>query len=1554
MKTKILQMLCYQSLLLLFSFSTAIAQTTLSNNVAFTIQNQKGGELTAPSPLLNWPKLCVKAQCVGATCGSPCTVDQIYDVNQITNILQGREIVMVPKTMQQVNVQRKIYVPETGQIDSDSFIRYLDTFSNPTGNSITISIELGSITEASNNNAISAIIGPNGTQVWRTSSDDSNIDLTDRWILFDDANAFGGNPSTTLFMYGAGATSKPNRMQSINLGTSVGFRWDFDRITIPAGQSVSIITLLTVEAQRTAGLEEIDNLLKLKSADATFGLSNTQRNEVVNADINASNACPIADIGGAYLGEEGSVIQLTAVKSFDAENAPLTYKWDLDGDANSIFDDAEGANASILVPQNQLYLIRLQVTDAGGKTDVDQAFINVSNATPSILNVATDSPIFEGSRLNVITSAQDAGTQDILTYEYDWLGDGNFVLGNPQSSFRYIADGTYQAKVKVRDQDNGVAIYPFEVLVQNKAPTIQQVIANNPSPEGSNIRFVVQAFDAGQDPIQYGFDYDFDSIIDQQSNTGEGNHTFEQDDNYSVGIYAFDQQNAVDYRTYNVAVLNAPPTIQSITLSGDPKEGEPIELFVDASDPGIFDRLTYGFDLDENPGFEIVQDSPRLIYTFPDNGIFVIRAQVLDEDFASASKEIVVDVLNQKPFGSLRFEGNVREGVIASADQGVTFDVYADVLDPSDIDTLSLNFSWDLNNDGIYERIDAGKRQSIRFDREGRYLIRAIARDKDLGEQIFEREIAIAGRLPQIQSLEILTQPPYVEGQIIRVRLNATDPDQLQYQFDFNGDGTAETAFQNQATTQFTYVDDGSYEIIAMVKDETGMVEIRQNITIENDVPDVELNVGNQVGEGENLELKVIVHDQGQDQISFEWHYANLSGQLDLTPEREASFFIPTQDDGFIEIRGVATDDEGAQSQEVSIRALIQNRPPFFPEGFAPLPATEGVAYNRVLPAQDPSPSDRLTFGLINPPQGISIDPAFGVVYWTPTYEDFQRSPIELNVTVSDDDGGTLNQMLQIEVLPRDEDEDGLPDRYEEDSCQLNVNCLSNTNPDDALQDADLDGRTALEEYRDQTNPFEYEGPAQPSIIAPSDNARLLETPNLIVSKVSSNLESVQPIEIEFAIYTDETLMQVFVQSPAQAQLEGIDQVSWSLLGQGLGEDALYYWRARSRMKLFEANAELGVEARFVYSAWTDAYSFRINANNAPPDVPVLLLPSNQSFVDQLKPNFQFNLVTDQDGDLVDYVLRIYRRTELGAEVDSAARIVVDTTVENTFYQFTPEENLQENTTYEWEVVAIDEFGAQSAPSERWSFTIDQNNEAPTDPIILYPEEGSRVTTSAQPTFKATGCVDPEGQAVKYFFQLQQRGNDEILAQSEGISADPEIANWEVPNPLAEDLDYVLTIYCSDDRSDSMAVSRTFFFTFKDNAPPAPTLLSPGNGESVSKDAAILVWSKVEDPERAKVTYEVNYCDPQGNCSSSDQLSKVSFSIGELIPPNQAYQWRVRAFDETGNASDYSDSRTIIILGKDKPASSGCQSTKQKTELIWLLMGIFGALACIRRVKFSS
>lgn len=96
------------------------------------------------------------------------------------------------------------------------------------------------------------------------------------------------------------------------------------------------------------------------------------------------------------------------------------------------------------------------------------------------------------------------------------------------------------------------------------------------------------------------------------------------------------------------------------------------------------------------------------------------------------------------------------------------------------------------------------------------------------------------------------------------------------------------------------------------------------------------------------------------------------------------------------------TDAVGATAtQDFAINVIDVNDPPVFVS--SPITtATQGVAYSYDANANDPDAGDVLTYSLTTAPVGMTINPATGVVSWTPT--NAQVGSNVVTITVTDDD----------------------------------------------------------------------------------------------------------------------------------------------------------------------------------------------------------------------------------------------------------------------------------------------------------------------------------------------------------------------------------------------------------------------------------------------------------------------------------------------------------------------------------------------------------------------
>ena len=107
----------------------------------------------------------------------------------------GRTIVTPSQTVASLQVSREVTVPSTGTQD---FARTVDVFQNPTNAPIITTVRI-----VGNLGSYAA------TTVFGTSDGDTDIELTDRWMVLTMATARARLPSCTIFMVTLGSCLTP-------------------------------------------------------------------------------------------------------------------------------------------------------------------------------------------------------------------------------------------------------------------------------------------------------------------------------------------------------------------------------------------------------------------------------------------------------------------------------------------------------------------------------------------------------------------------------------------------------------------------------------------------------------------------------------------------------------------------------------------------------------------------------------------------------------------------------------------------------------------------------------------------------------------------------------------------------------------------------------------------------------------------------------------------------------------------------------------------------------------------------------------------------------------------------------------------------------------------------------------------------------------------------------------------------------------------------------------------------------------------------------------------
>jgi len=187
-------------------------------------------------------------------------------------------------------------------------------------------------------------------------------------------------------------------------------------------------------------------------------------------------------------------------------------------------------------------------------------------------------------------------------------------------------------------------------------------------------------------------------------------------------------------------------------------------------------------------------------------------------------------------------------------------------------------------------------------------------------------------------------------------------------------------------------------------------------------------------------------------------------------------------------------------------------------------------------------------------------------------------------------------------------------------------------------------------------------------------------------------------------------------------------------------------------------------------------------------------------------------------------------------------------------------------------------------------------------PSLKSPAEGAR-TNDNTPDFRWWGTVD----AWKY----------ELWVDNNADFASPEIREnvlltTYTPSIGLADGAYSWRVMAFRSDSTEVGWSPSWTFTVDTRAPESPQLREPRNNVELNTLQTVFTWTEPEP----NVTYgiqidnEASFSSPYVHENSGIRESTYTY----LFPHNGTYYWRVRAFDQAGNASGWSDGYKLVIM----------------------------------------
>lgn len=367
---------------------------------------------------------------------------------------------------------------------------------------------------------------------------------------------------------------------------SYGFA-DSDSYGYPGGSRLAKIAETCTPTETEQG-DGVDNDCDGKIDEELYNGQDDDGDGKIDEDL-AKVGAPVADVGGPYTVNEGSTVVLDGSAASDPNGDELTFEWDLDNDGTFETSGSSPSFAGIDGPSQ--HTVAMRAAGLGGSNQASTT-VSVVNVAPTV-NAGADAAVNEGAAFSGSGSFVDPGA-DTWTATVDY-GDGSGVqaLSLNGKTFAlnhaYADNGVYTVTVTVTDGDGASGSDTVQVTVNNVAPAVNAG-ADTAINEGAAFIRSGSFADPGADTWTATVDYGDGSGVQALALSGKTfalNHTYADNDVYTVTVTVTDDNGGSGSDTVQVAVNNVAPTITGVSWNNACDQ----EVVVTYSDPaGVLDE----------------------------------------------------------------------------------------------------------------------------------------------------------------------------------------------------------------------------------------------------------------------------------------------------------------------------------------------------------------------------------------------------------------------------------------------------------------------------------------------------------------------------------------------------------------------------------------------------------------------------------------------------------------------------------------------------------------------------------------------------------------------------------------------------------------------------------------------------------------------------------------------------------------------------------------------------------------------------------------------------
>ncbi|HWK29748.1 MAG TPA: PKD domain-containing protein [Solirubrobacter sp.] len=325
---------------------------------------------------------------------------------------------------------------------------------------------------------------------------------------------------------------------------------------------------------------------------------------------------------------------------YDPDGSTLTWKWQFEDGAYL------GRTVSRTFTKPGVYTATVTATDAQGEKTSQEVTVTVTRAgeqPPTVEVSASATTVQGGSSVQFTAVGHDPdGPDDDLGYVWDFGDNGSSHEQNP--SHRYVAPGTYTAKVTVTDATGASVTKSIEITVTappaNQPPIITEA-AGFPLTGSAplTVQFSIEAADPNGDAVSYEWDFGDGSAKATSKNP---THTYTQTGEFTATVKVTDSHG--DSTTANVLVKVSPRSNQAPTVdaAADPVSGtSPLTVSFSGT---VRDPDGDGMSIVWDFGDGLFGAGPNTTHTYTAPGVYTATLTATDSRGASTSKSVTITV----------------------------------------------------------------------------------------------------------------------------------------------------------------------------------------------------------------------------------------------------------------------------------------------------------------------------------------------------------------------------------------------------------------------------------------------------------------------------------------------------------------------------------------------------------------------------------------------------------------------------------------------------------------------------------------------------------------------------------------------------------------------------------------------------------------------------------------------------------------------------------------------------------------------------------------------